>query len=175
MASYVGATTLRIHEVGYENRKATAEELATMQELVRQSMREGALGVGSSLIYAPANFADTSELTALVSAAAEFNGAYISHMRSEGDFLIEGVEELISIARATGAPAEIYHLKAAGRPNWTKLETVFAMVEDARSEGLRITADMYTYPASATGLNAAMPLWSQEGGARGMGGATERP
>ena len=164
VASYVGATTLRIHEVGYDNRKATAEELSRMQDLARAAMREGALGVGSSLIYAPANFADTFELIALVSAAAEFGGAYISHIRSEGDRLEKGVQELIDIARATGVPAEIYHLKASGKPNWHKLEHVFDMVESARAEGLNITADMYTYPASATGLNASMPLWVQEGG-----------
>ncbi|MFQ5547443.1 MAG: amidohydrolase family protein [Woeseia sp.] len=164
VASYVGASTVRIHEVGYDNRRANSEELSRMQDLVRAAMREGALGVGSSLIYAPANFADTDELVALVSAAAEFGGAYISHIRSEGNRLEEGVRELIEIARTSGVPAEIYHLKASGRPNWHKLERVFDMIEDARAEGLRITADMYTYPASATGLNASMPLWVQEGG-----------
>ncbi len=164
IASYVGATTVRIHEVGYEDRRATPEELARMQELVRSAMRAGAIGVASSLIYAPASFADTEELLALVSAAGEYGGAYISHIRSEGNRLEEGVQELITIARETGVPAEIYHLKASGRPNWHKLERVFQMVEEARAEGLRITADMYTYPASATGLNASMPLWVQEGG-----------
>ncbi len=164
VASYIGATTVRIHEVGYDNRKATEDELLRMQDLVRDAMREGALGVGSSLIYAPANFADTDELIALVSAAAEFGGAYISHIRSESNWLEEGVQELIDVARSTGAPAEIYHLKASGKPNWHKLEKVFEMIETARAEGLAITADMYTYPASATGLNAAMPLWVQEGG-----------
>ena len=164
VASYVGATTVRIHEVGYEDRKATPEELARMQELVRAAMRDGALGVASSLIYAPASFADTEELIALAGAAGEYGGAYISHLRSEGNRLEEGVQELIDIARETGVPAEIYHLKASGRPNWDKLERVFEMVEQARTEGLRITADMYTYPASATGLNASMPLWVQEGG-----------
>ena len=164
VASYVGATTVRIHEVGYDKRKATDDELARMQNLVREAMREGALGVGSSLIYAPANFADTDELIALVSAATEFGGAYISHIRSESTWLEDGVQELIDIARVTGAPAEIYHLKASGKSNWHKLERVFEMVEAARAEGLAITADMYTYPASATGLNAAMPLWVQEGG-----------
>jgi len=164
VASYVGATTVRGHEVGYDNRKATEEELARMQDLVREAMREGALGVGSSLGYAPAIFADTDELIALVSAAAEFGGAYISHIRSESNWLEESVEELIDIARATGVPAEIYHLKASGKPNWHKLERVFEMVAAARAEGLRITADMYTYPASATGLDYAMPLWAQEGG-----------
>lgn len=164
VTSYVGATTLRIHEVGYDNRAATDEELARMQELVREAMRDGAIGVGSSLIYAPANFASTEELIALVSAAAEYDGAYISHMRSEGARLEEAVQELLDISRASGAPAEIYHLKAAGRSNWHKLERVFEMVENARAEGLAISADMYTYPVAATGLDAAMPLWVQEGG-----------
>jgi N-acyl-D-amino-acid deacylase len=164
VASYVGAGTVRTHQIAYENRKATAAELLTMQELVREAMREGALGVGSSLIYAPDNFADTDELIALVSAAAEFDGAYISHIRSEGTRLEEAVEELIEISRTTGAPAEIYHLKAAGRSNWGKLDSVFQIVEDAQREGLAISADMYTYPAAATGLDAAMPLWVQEGG-----------
>lgn len=164
VASYVGAATLRVHEIGFDNRSASTGELVRMQELVREEMRGGALGVGSSLIYAPGNFANTDELTALVSAAAEYNGAYISHMRSEGARLEEAVEELIGISRATGAPAEIYHLKAAGRSNWHKLERVFDMVEAAQAEGLAITADMYTYPAAATGLDASMPLWVQEGG-----------
>jgi N-acyl-D-amino-acid deacylase len=135
-----------------------------MQEHVRVAMREGAIGVGSSLIYAPANFASTDELIALVGAAAEYGGRYISHVRSEGNRLEESIDELIEISEATGAPAEIYHLKAAGRDNWRKLENVFAMVDQARAEGLAITADMYTYTAGATGLDAAMPLWVQEGG-----------
>ncbi|MGI9205132.1 MAG: N-acyl-D-amino-acid deacylase family protein [Woeseiaceae bacterium] len=164
VASFVGATTLRVHEVGYDDRPATAEELARMQELVRQAMREGALGVGSSLIYAPANFADTDELIALVRAAAEYDGTYISHIRSEGNRLEEGIQELIKIASLTGAPAEIYHLKASGKENWHKLSNVFDMIEDARKAGLFITADMYTYTAGSTGLNATMPLWVQEGG-----------
>ena len=164
VASYVGATTLRVHEVGYENREATPDELARMQELVRQAMREGAMGVGSSLIYAPGNFADTDELIALVSAAAEYDGAYISHIRSEGSRLEEGVQELIKIASITGAPSEVYHLKASGRSNWHKLSNVFDLIESARGAGLFITADMYTYPAGSTGLNATMPLWVQDGG-----------
>jgi N-acyl-D-amino-acid deacylase len=164
VASYVGAATLRMLEVGFDNTAATEEQLARMQEHVRLAMREGAIGVGSSLIYAPGNFADTDELVALVSAAAEYGGRYISHIRSEGDRLEESVEELIHIARVTGAPAEIYHLKASGQPNWHKLERVFALVENAREEGLAITADMYTYTAGATGLDASMPLWVQEGG-----------
>lgn len=164
VASYVGAATLRMLEVGLDNTKATEEQLSRMQEHVRFAMREGAIGVGSSLIYAPGNFADTDELVALVSAAAEYGGRYISHIRSEGDRLEESVEELIHISRVTGAPAEIYHLKASGQPNWHKLEKVFALVESAREEGLAITADMYTYTAGATGLDASMPLWVQEGG-----------
>ena len=164
VASYVGAATLRMMEVGFNNIRATDEQLARMQDHVRLAMREGAIGVGSSLIYAPGNFADTDELVALVSAAAEYDGRYISHIRSEGDRLEESVKELIHISRVTGAPAEIYHLKASGKPNWHKLEKVFALVEAAREEGLAITADMYTYPAGATGLDASMPLWVQEGG-----------
>jgi N-acyl-D-amino-acid deacylase len=164
VASYVGATTLRIHEVGYEDRPATPEELERMQELVKEAMREGAMGVGSSLIYAPGNFADTDELIALVGVAAEYDGSYISHLRSEGSRLEEGVQELIKIASITGAPAEIYHLKASGRSNWHKLSTVFEMIDMAREAGLFITADMYTYPAGSTGLNATMPLWVQDGG-----------
>lgn len=163
VASYVGATTLRMYEVGFDNVPATDEQLASMQEHVRVAMREGAIGVGSSLIYAPANFASTEELIALVDAAAEYGGRYISHVRSEGNRLEESIDELIEIAEATGAPAEIYHLKAGGRDNWRKLENVFAMVEQARADGLAITADMYTYTAGATGLDAAMPMWVQEG------------
>ncbi len=164
VASFVGATTLRIHEVGYDNRPATEEELARMQDLVRHAMREGALGVGSSLIYAPANFAPTSELIALASAAGEYDGMYISHMRSESGQIFEALDELMTIAREAGVPAEVYHLKASGKPNWDKIEEVFARIEAARAEGLQITADMYTYPASATGLDAVIPLWTQEGG-----------
>lgn len=164
VASFVGATTLRIHQIGFDDRAATADELAAMQELVRAAMREGALGVGSSLIYAPSNYADTAELTALMQAASEYGGMYISHMRSEGDLLEEAVAELITIAREANAPAEIYHLKAAGKQNWGKLESVFAMVEAARAEGLQITADMYTYPAGATGLDASVPVWVHDGG-----------
>ncbi|MEZ5896869.1 MAG: D-aminoacylase [Parvularculaceae bacterium] len=164
VASYVGATTLRIHEVGEDNVQATDEQLARMQELVREAMREGALGVGSSLIYAPANFAPTEELIALVDAAQEFDGAYISHLRSEAGEFLEAVDEIIKIADATGAPVEIYHFKASGRPNWDKMDEAIARVEAARARGVKITADMYAYPASSTGLDAAMPLWVQEGG-----------
>jgi len=164
VASFVGATTVRVHELGYADRAPDADELERMQELVRVAMREGALGVGSSLIYAPAFYADPPELTALMQAAAEFDGMYISHMRSEGNRLLESVDELIEIARATGAAAEIYHLKAAGVANYPKMDQVIDRVEAARREGLHITADMYTYTAGATGLDAAMPPWVQEGG-----------
>ncbi len=164
VASFVGATTVRIHELGYENRPPKPDELQRMRALVRQAMEEGALGVGSSLIYAPAFYAGTDELVALCEEAAPYGGMYISHMRSEGNRLVEAVDELIDIARRAKVPAEIYHLKAAGRPNWNKLDTVIQRIEKARSEGVRITADMYTYPAGATGLDAAMPPWVQEGG-----------
>ncbi|MCO4812968.1 MAG: D-aminoacylase [Gammaproteobacteria bacterium] len=175
VASYVGAATLRMLEVGFDNVRATDEQLARMQDHVRVAMREGAIGVGSSLIYAPGNFANTDELVALMNAAAEYGGRYISHIRSEGDRLEESVEELIHISRVTGAPAEIYHLKASGKPNWRKLENVFALIESAREEGLAITADMYTYPAGATGLDASMPLWVQEGGNEAWFARLENP
>lgn len=175
VASYVGATTLRMMEVGFDNVPATEEQLARMQEHVRVAMREGALGVGSSLIYAPANFASTEELVALVSAAAEFDGRYISHQRSEGNRFEDAVDEFMHIAKVTGAPSEIYHLKAAGRSNWHKLDKVIARVEQARADGLEVTADIYTYPASSTGLNAAMPLWAQEGGQEAWFARLEEP
>jgi N-acyl-D-amino-acid deacylase len=164
VASFVGATTVRVHVLGYENRPPSAEEMEQMRVLVRQAMAEGALGVGSSLIYAPAFYAQTDELVEMCKVAAEYDGMYISHMRSEGNRLLEAVDELIHIARTAKIPAEIYHLKAAGRNNWDKLEAVIQKIESARAEGLRVTADMYTYTAGATGLDAAMPPWVQEGG-----------
>jgi N-acyl-D-amino-acid deacylase len=164
VASFVGATTVRAHVLGERDVQPTAVELDRMRGLVRQAMEEGALGVGSSLIYQPASFAKTPELIALVTEAGRCGGMYITHMRSEGDRLVEAVAETIEIARASGAPAEIYHLKAAGRANWGKLDAVIAMVEEARRQGVRISADMYTYVAGATGLDAAMPPWVQDGG-----------
>ena len=164
VASYVGATTVRIHEIGEADRPPTPEELARMQELVRDAMREGALGVGSSLIYAPAFYAQTGELVALAAAAQEFNGGYISHIRSEGDRYLEALDELISISRATGARAQVYHLKPAGEANWRLSEAGLARLDAARAEGLDVTANVYTYVAGATGLDAAMPPWVQEGG-----------
>ena len=164
VASFVGATTVRVHELDHDDRPPTPEELARMQALVRQAMEEGALGVGSSLIYAPAFYAKTDELVALCEAAAPYGGMYISHMRSEGNRLLEAVDELIEIARRAKVRAEIYHLKAAGAANWPKLAPLVERVEAARAQGLAITADMYTYTAGATGLDAAMPPWVQEGG-----------
>ncbi|WP_411278714.1 N-acyl-D-amino-acid deacylase family protein [Gemmatimonas sp.] len=164
IASFIGATTVRINHVGWDDRAPTAAELDAMQAEVRSAMAEGALGVGSSLIYAPAFYAKTPELVALMKAAAPFGGMYISHMRSEGARLEEAVEELITIAREAGVRAEIYHLKAAGESNWPKMEKVLARIEAARAEGLEITADIYPYTAGATGLDAAMPPWVQEGG-----------
>src|SRR5688572_3509239 len=145
VASFVGATTVRIHELGYEDRPPSPEELERMRAIVRQAMEDGALGLGSSLIYAPAFYASTAELVALSQEAARHGGIYISHMRSEGNRLLEAVDELIQIARDARIPAEIYHLKAAGEANWPKMEEVIRKVEAARSEGLAITADMYTY------------------------------
>jgi N-acyl-D-amino-acid deacylase len=164
VASFVGATTVRVHVIGRDDRDPDAAELARMQDLVRQAMAEGALGVGSSLIYTPAAFAETDELVALAAAAGESGGVYISHVRSEGVRLLEAIDELIEISRRAGVAAEIYHLKAAGRSNWHKFEEAIARVEAARAEGLRITADVYPYPAAATGLDAAMPPWVREGG-----------
>jgi N-acyl-D-amino-acid deacylase len=166
VASFVGATTVRIHEVGYTDRPPTPDELGRMRALVKQAMEEGALGVGSSLIYAPAFYARTEELIALSEEAGKYGGTYISHIRSEGNALLEAVDELIRIAREAHVPAEIYHLKAAGESNWRKMDQVIARIEGARKDGLQITADMYTYPAGATGLDASMPPWVQEGGLR---------
>jgi N-acyl-D-amino-acid deacylase len=164
VASFVGATTIRRHEIGYVNRAPTPEEMGRMKALVRQTLEAGALGVGSSLIYAPAFYAKTDELIELSRVAAEFGGMYISHIRSEGNALLEAVDELIRISKEAGLPAEIYHLKAAGAGNWPKLDEVIVKINAARASGLRISANMYTYPAAATGLDASMPPWVQEGG-----------
>ena len=164
VASFVGATTVRVHELGYADRVPRPGELERMRRLVRQAMEEGALGIGSSIIYAPAFYAKTDELVELSKVAAQYGGMYISHIRSEGNRLLESVDELITISREANIPAEIYHLKAAGRTNWHKMDQVLKNIEAARSSGLRITADMYTYIAGATGLDAAMPPWVQEGG-----------
>ena len=164
VASFVGATTLRIHELGYANRLPNEEELNRMKALVKQAMEDGALGVGSSLIYAPANYSSTEELIALCKVAGEYGGMYITHMRSEGNNIYGAVNETIRIAREASLPAEIYHLKMAGRENWNKLDSVMALIDQANKSGAKITADMYTYIAGATGLDATMPPWVQEGG-----------
>ncbi len=164
VASFVGATTVRVHEIGYADRPPTPAELARMQQLVREAMAEGALGVASALIYAPACYAKTDELIALCQVAAEFGGLYISHLRSESTRLLEAADELIRIAQEARIRAEIYHLKAAGQPNWPKLDALIQKVESARAAGLAITANMYNYTAAGTGLDAAMPPWVQEGG-----------
>lgn len=164
VASYVGASTVRTHVLGRDDIDPSPGQLAEMQGLVRVAMQEGALGVGSSLIYAPAYFAETEELIALASAAGEYGGAYISHIRSESKKLEDAVEEIIRIAKEAKVPAEIYHLKASGQTNWHKIDWVFERVEKARAGGVKLTADMYTYPASATGLDASMPVWVQAGG-----------
>jgi N-acyl-D-amino-acid deacylase len=164
VASFVGATTLRVHELGHADRPPTPDELARMRALTQQAMQDGALGIGSSLIYAPAQFAPTDELVALAEVAAEHGGMYISHIRNESGQLLEAIDELIDISERSGAPAEIWHFKAAGPRNWHKLEAAIARIEQARSAGRRITADMYPYVASSTGLDATMPGWVQEGG-----------
>src|SRR5688572_6964458 len=164
VASFVGATTVRVHEIGYADRPPTPLELERMRNLIRRSMEEGAMGVASSLIYAPAFYAKTDELIALSRAAAEYNGIYISHIRSEANSFLEALDELLTIAREAKIPAQVYHLKAAGRDNWPKIDAAIRKIEDARAAGLKITADMYTYTAGQTGLDASMPPWVQEGG-----------
>lgn len=163
VASFVGATTVRIHVLGRENRNPTPAELEEMQELVREAMREGAMGLGSSLIYAPAFFADTDELVALSKAAAEYDGMYISHIRSEGDNLLEATDELFTIATEANIDAQIYHLKAAGKRNWDKLPDVLDKIDSLRNSGHNISANMYTYTAASTGLDATLPPSVQEG------------
>jgi N-acyl-D-amino-acid deacylase len=164
VAAFVGATTVRVHTLGYVNRHATAPEMAQEQELVRQAMRDGALGVGSSLIYAPATYAGTDELVALAAAAHEFGGGYISHIRNEGDHYLEALDELIDIGRRSGAWVQMYHMKPAGEQNWGLSETGLARMNAARAQGVDVSANMYTYTAGATGFDAAMPTWVQEGG-----------
>ncbi|MCL4561667.1 MAG: D-aminoacylase [Chloroflexi bacterium] len=163
-ASFVGASTLRIYAVGYDDRPPSPSELELMRKLARQAMEEGAMGVSSALIYAPGSYAQTPELIELARVSAAYGGIYISHLRSEGNRLLEAIDELIEIARAANIRAEIYHLKAIGKQNWGKMSAALQKVDDARLQGLQITADMYTYTAGATGLDASMPGWVQEGG-----------
>ena len=164
VASFVGAATVRAHVVGYDDREPTAAELAQMRELVRSAMAEGAVGVGAALIYAPGCYAKTDELIELARVAADGRGLFAAHLRSEGDRLLEALDELIAIARTSGVRAEVHHLKAAGRANWPKLEPATERIEQARADGLDVTANMYTYAAGGTGLSAGMPPWVQEGG-----------
>jgi N-acyl-D-amino-acid deacylase len=164
VTSFIGATTVRVHELGEKDVDPTPAQLDRMRALVRQAMKEGAVGVGTSLIYAPATYAETPELVALATEAANCGGMYISHMRDEGPKLLEAIDELVTISRESGAPAEIYHYKQAGKSNWGKIDAAIARVEEARASGLRITADMYTYAASSTGFDAAFPTWMQDGG-----------
>jgi N-acyl-D-amino-acid deacylase len=164
IASFIGATTVRINHIGYENRAPTAEELTSMKQMVKEAMEDGALGVGSSLIYAPAFYSSTEELIELSKVASEYNGLYISHMRSEGNRLLQGIDELITIANEADIRAEIYHLKMSGKENWNKYDEVVKKIDSARTSGLSITTNMYTYIAGATGLDASMPPWVQEGG-----------
>ncbi|WP_340104247.1 N-acyl-D-amino-acid deacylase family protein [Rhodohalobacter sp. 8-1] len=168
IASFVGNGTLRRYVVGFENRPATSEELDQMKELVHEAMREGAVGISSSLLYAPSAYADTNELIELAKVASEYEGMYISHIRDEGDSLLESIDELITIAREANIRSEVYHLKASGESNWAKLDTAITKIQQARDEGLAITADMYNYPASSTGLHVQLPDWVRDGGIEAM-------
>jgi N-acyl-D-amino-acid deacylase len=164
VASFVGATSVRNYVLGFENRKPTLEELNQMKLLVRQAMEEGALGLGSSLIYAPADYATTEELIELCKVVAEYNGMYITHMRSESDKILSALNEVFTIAKEANVPAEIYHLKINNEWNWDKIDTVIYKIDSAQKSGLKISANMYTYNASGTSLTARLPTWVQEGG-----------
>src|SRR5437763_1352295 len=164
VASFIGATTIRENVIGFEDKQPTPEQLDQMRELVRKEMEAGALGIGTSLIYPPAFYAKTDELIELCKVAAKYQGKYISHMRSEGNRLLEAVDELIRISREAGIPAELYHIKALGQQNWRKIDDLLSRIEAAQKEGLKITADMYTYSAGGTGLDASLPPWTEDGG-----------
>ncbi len=164
IASFVGTSTLRIHTVGYDDRPPTPEELEKMCELAEQAMREGAVGLSSALIYPPASYAKTDELIAMAKVVGAYNGLYISHLRSEGKFFLQALDEMLTISREAKIRAEIYHLKAAGHENWSKMDDVIRVVEAARASGEEITADMYMYPAGGTGLEACIPSWAHDGG-----------
>lgn len=164
VASFVGSSTLRIHAAGYDDRPVTDDELAEMKRLLHEAMREGAVGMSAALIYPPATYQSTEELIALCEVVAEYDGMYISHIRSEGSQFMEALNEIIRIIRETGVTGEVYHLKAAGKMNWHKMDTAIEMIEAARAEGLKLTADMYTYPFSGTGLASCIPAWAHDGG-----------
>ena len=164
VTSFVGSSTLRAHAVGYDDRPATPAELDQMKALLRQALEEGAVGLSTALIYPPASYASTEEIVALAEVVAEYDGLYISHIRGEGGTLFEALDELIGIARQTGVRAEVYHLKAAGRSHWDKMAEALRRLEAARAEGLAVTADMYPYPYSGTGLDSCIPEWAHDGG-----------
>ena len=164
VASFIGATTIREYVIGFDDRAPTPDELDQMRALVRQEMESGALGIGTSLIYPPAFYAKTDELIELCKVAAKYQGKYISHMRSEGNQLLQALDELIRIARQANIPAEVYHIKAAGRKNWGKIDSLLSRIESAQKDGLKIRANMYTYTAAGTGLDACLPPWTEEGG-----------
>src|SRR5206468_1981508 len=164
VASFIGATTIRENVIGFEDKQPTPEQLDQMRELVRKEMEAGAIGIGTSLIYPPAFYAKTDELIELCKVAAKYQGKYISHMRSEGNRLLEALDELVRISREAGIPAELYHIKAAGQPHWGKIDDLVSRIEAARKEGLKITADMYTYTAGGTGLDESLPPWTEDGG-----------
>jgi N-acyl-D-amino-acid deacylase len=164
VASFLGAATIREYVIGFENKQPTPQQMDEMRKLVRKEMEAGALGIGSFLIYPPATYAKTEELIELCKVAAKYQGKYISHMRSEGNYLLEALDELLRIARKASIPAEIYHIKAAGQKNWPKIDQLLSRIEAAQKEGLKITADMYTYTAGETGLDACLPPWTEDGG-----------
>ncbi len=164
VASFIGATTVREYVIGFKDKPPTPQQLDQMRDLVRKEMEAGALGIGTSLIYPPAFYAKTDELIELCKVAAKYRGKYISHMRSEGNQLLEALDELIRISREAGIPAEVYHIKAAGQKNWPKEDELLSRIEAAQKEGLKITADMYTYTAGGTGLDACLPPWTEDGG-----------
>lgn len=164
VASYVGSSTLRVYAIGYDNRPPTPQEMELMKSLIRQAMEEGAIGLSAALIYSPATYASTEEIIELAKVVAEYDGVYVSHIRSEGKAILEALDEFLRITREANVRSEIYHLKAAGRSNWHQMDEVIRRIEAARAEGLQITANMYTYPASGTGLDACLPPWAHEGG-----------
>src|SRR5688572_17144220 len=168
VASFVGATSIRIHELGYEKRAPRPEEMERMKKLVQQAMEVGAMGLGTSLIYAPADYASTEELIELAKVASQYGGMYTTHMRSEGDFIFSGLNEALRIGREANIPVEIYHLKINIARNWSKVDTLLFKIDSARQAGLKVTANNYPYIASATGLTARLPTWVQEGGAAAM-------
>ncbi len=164
VASFIGAATIRENVIGFDDKAPTPQQLDEMRELVRKEMQAGALGIGTALIYPPAFYAKTDELIELCKVAAKYKGKYISHMRSEGNRLLEAFDELVRISREAKIPAEVYHIKAAGRQNWGKIDNLLSRIEAAQKEGLNIRANMYTYTAAGTGLDACLPPWTEDGG-----------